>query len=154
MLGPLDVRLPGGGFATDTRWQTPIACGVPTATAFALQPKAVAAAPPLAAARLSAPATARAGTTVTYAVRIVSLSRGRLALAACPSFQARLFGTDVNVRASGTLTCPAKFLSPGSALVIHEHLVIPSSAHGTIKLIWVSSTFGGLAAGEPITITG
>jgi hypothetical protein len=154
MLASLGVRLPGGGLATDTRWLTPMACGVPTATGFALPPKTVTAATPLAAARLSAPATAPAGTTVAYTVRIVSLSRGRLALAACPSFQARLFGSDVNVRSSGALTCAAKFLAPGSALIMHEHLVIPSSVRGTIKLIWLSPAFGGLAAGEPITITG
>jgi Protein of unknown function (DUF4232) len=154
MLVSLDVRFPGGRFTTDTRWLTPMECGVPAATGFALQPKAVTAAPPLAAAQLSAPATAGAGTTVTYTVRIVSLSRGRLALRACPSFQARLFGSDVNVRTSGALICPAKFLSPGSTLIIHGHLVVPSSARGTIKLIWVSPVFGGLTAGELITITG
>jgi hypothetical protein len=149
----LGARLPGGGVAADARWRTPMDCGVPSASRFVLLPKAAPVAAPLAAARLSAPASARAGTAIEYSVRIASLSRGALALLPCPSFQARLFGAAVNVRVSGSLGCAGKFLATGTMMTVRGRLIVPSSARGTIKLIWISPAFGGLAAGTLIDIT-
>jgi hypothetical protein len=154
ILVSLGTHLPGGGFVADARWLTPMDCGVPTATRFAAEPKVAPAARPLVTASLLSPGSARAGTAIGYTVRIASLSRGTLALLPCPSFQARLLGSDVNARISGSLGCTAKFLPAGGTLTVRERFAVPAGARGTVKLIWTSPAFGGIAAGAPVSITG